>query len=186
MDQVLTQLQKKMAKAIQILNQDLGTIRAGRANPSLIDSVRVKAYGGTQDLTVAELATIATVDATTMSVTPFDPSIIDELDRGLQQANLGLTIAQDGQFIRVVVPQMTEERRQEFVKLARTKAEGVRIMIRQIRQDAINEVRHSAQQKEIGEDEKFRLEKEIQKITDEHMEKVESLVSAKVHELETV
>jgi ribosome recycling factor len=186
MDQLLATTSNKMTKAITILTQDLGTIRAGRANPSLVDHVRIKVYGGSQELSVAELATIATSDATTMTVTPFDISIVDELERGLQQANLGLSISQDGETIRIVVPPMTEERRQEFTKLAKTKTEGVRIMIRQIRQDAVNDIRKLYQAKEIGEDEKFRLEKEIQKKTDECMEEAESLLDAKTKELNSM
>ncbi|MCR4263275.1 MAG: ribosome recycling factor [Candidatus Roizmanbacteria bacterium] len=186
MDKTIQQAQKQMSQALTILREDLGTIRAGRASSSLIEHVRMKVYGGTTELTLAELATISSSDAKTMVVTPFDQSIIDEIERGLTQANLGLTVSQDGQIIRVVVPPMTEERRQEFIKLAKTKTEGVHIMIRQARQEAMNQVKNQEQNGEISEDEKFRLEKEVQKMTDEKTKEADSILERKVNELETL
>jgi ribosome recycling factor len=176
----------QMGKAVEVLRADLGTIRAGRANPAILEHVRIKVYGGTQELTVAELGTITNQDAQTLIVTPFDQSIIDELDRGLMQANLGLTVSQDGQTIRVVTPPLTQERREEFIKLAKSKTEGVKIMVRQIRQDQMNLVRKKEQDKEIAEDERFRLEKEIQKIVDETMESLDALLTQKTTELQTL
>jgi len=175
-----------MDKAVQILVQDLATIRAGRANPSLLDHIKIKAYGGTTELTVAELANIATSDAKTITLTPFDQSVLEELEHGLRQANLGVTVAVDGSMIRVVVPPMTEERREEFIKLANMKTEGVRVMLRQIRHEAINKIRDMLQNKEIPEDEKFRLEKEVQKSTDDAVSQAESLLKKKVEELKRV
>lgn len=175
-----------MQKALEILREDLGTIRAGRANAALIENIRMKVYGGSQELSLKELATISVSPPQAITVTPFDVSIIEEIERGLLQANLGLSVAQDGEIIRVKLPALTEERRQEFIKLAKTKSEGVRVMIRQIRHEVINNVRRWLAEKEIAEDEKFRLEKEIQKITDEVMEEVEGVLKRKIGELETV
>lgn len=186
MDKTLQQAQKQMTQAISILREDLGTIRAGRASGSLIEHVRIKAYGGTTELSLAELATISSSDAKTMVVSPFDQSIISEIERGLNQANLGLTVSQDGQIIRVVVPPMTEERRQEFTKLAKTKTEGVHVMIRQARQEAMNQIKNMEQQNEISEDEKFRFEKEIQKLTDDKTKEADGLLEKKVTELTTL
>lgn len=186
MDKLTSDAKNRITKAVDILKQELATIRTGRASAGLIDHVRIKAYGGSQDLTVAEMATIASSDATTLVVTPFDPSVIDELDRGLRQANLGVSISQDGEKIRVTVPPMTEERRQEFIKLARTKTEGIRIMVRQIRQDILNTVRDMFQKKEIAEDEKFRLEKEVQTIVESQSDVIERVLQEKITELETI
>lgn len=175
-----------MDKALQILSQDLGTIRAGRASAALVEHTRVKVYGGSTELSIAEVASISVSDPKTMLLTPFDVSITDEIERGLNQANLGMTVARDGELIRLIVPPLTQERREEFVKLAKTKTEGVRVMIRQIRQEAMNKVRDQATAKTIGEDQKFRFEKDIQKETDEKVEKADELLENKVTELTTV
>ncbi|KKR49346.1 MAG: Ribosome-recycling factor [Microgenomates group bacterium GW2011_GWC1_41_8] len=186
MDKTLQNAQKQMSQAITILREDLGTIRAGRASAALIEHVRIKVYGGSTELSLTELATISSSDAKTMVVSPFDQSIIDEIERGLTQANLGLTVSQDGQIIRVLVPPMTEERRQEFIKLAKTKTEGVHVMIRQARQEAMNQIKNKEQQSEISEDEKFRFEKEVQKITDEKTKEADDILNRKVNELVTL
>ncbi|MBI4129807.1 ribosome recycling factor [Candidatus Roizmanbacteria bacterium] len=186
MDQHIQQTRQQMEKAIMILRQDLGTIRAGRANAAIVEHVRVKVYGGSQELSVAELATISGSDAKTLIISPFDASIIDELERGLQQANLGVTVVQDGQMIRVTIPALTSERRDEFVKLSKTKTEGIRIMIRQIRQEGMKKVQDQFQAKTIAEDEKFRLEKEIQKLTDEFINQTDEALEKKIQELQTI
>ena len=186
MDKLVSDAKNRITRTVNILKQELASIRTGRASAGLIDHVRIKAYGGTQDLSVAEMATIASLDAATLVVTPFDSSVIDELNRGLQQANLGLSISQDGEKIRIVVPPMTEERRQEFIKLAKTKTEGIKIMVRQIRQDILNVVHDMFQKKEMAEDEKFRLEKEVQTVVETHSEMIEHLLQEKITELETL
>jgi ribosome recycling factor len=180
------QIKQKMDKALQILSQDLGTIRAGRATPALIEHTRVKVYGGSTELSIAELASITASDPKTLIVTPFDVSIADEIERGLNQANLGVTVSRDGEIIRLVVPPLTQERREEFVKLARTKTEGVRIMIRQIRQEAVNTVRNDFSAKTITEDQKYKMEKDIQKETDDKIVRADELLENKVQELTTV
>lgn len=186
MDKLTSDLHQKMDKAIQILSQDLGTIRAGRASAALVEHTRVKVYGGSTELSVAELASITASDPKTLIITPFDVSIADELERGLQQANLGVTIARDGAVLRLIVPPLTSERREEFVKLAKTKAEGVKVMIRQIRQEAINKIRDQFSAKDITEDQKFRFEKDIQKETDDQTAQADELLEKKVEELTTV
>lgn len=186
MDPIISELKQKMDKALQILSQDLGTIRAGRATSALVEHIKIKAYGGSTELTIAELATISSSDPKTLVITPFDNSTIEEIEKGLQLANLGLTVARDGEIIRVIIPSLTSERREEFVKLAKTKTEGVRVMVRQIRQEAMNKVRDQLAAKTIGEDVKFRHEKEIQKETDEKIERVDEILENKVKELTTI
>src|SRR3989344_1214071 len=183
MDTTLSELKQKMDKALQILSQDLGTIRAGRASSALIEHTRVKVYGGSTELSIAEVASISASDPKTLLITPFDVSIIDEIEKGLNQANLGVTVARDGEVIRLIVPPLTQERREEFVKLAKTKTEGVRVMIRQIRQEGVNKIRDQFAGKAITEDQKFAMEKEIQKETDEKIEKADELLESKVTEL---
>lgn len=180
------QAKDQMDKALAILRQDLGSIRAGHANPALVDHVRIKVYGGTTELSLSELATITTADSQTLLITPFDISVIDEIERGIGQANLGLTAHQDGGNIRLVVPKLTQERREEFVKLAKTKTEGVRVMIRQARQDAMTKIHKQEEDKDISEDQKFALEKQIQKLTDEHSDEADRLLAKKEKELITL
>ncbi len=186
MEPILSDLRQKMDKALQILSQDLGTIRAGRASAGLVEHTRIKVYGGSTELSIAEVASIAISDPKTLVLTPFDVSITDEIEKGLSLANLGMTVARDADVIRLIVPPLTAERREEFVKLAKTKAEGVRVMIRQIRQEAMNKVRDMAADKTIGEDQQFKFEKDIQKETDEKTEKIDELLESKVTELTTV
>ena len=175
-----------MDQTIDILREDLGTIRAGRANPQMIEHVKISVYGGTTQLTLSELATISVSDAKTIVLTPFDQSIANEIEKGIQQANLGVTVARDGMVIRIITPPMSEERREEFIKLAKIKTEGVHVMIRQARQDTMNEIKKFQQQGELSEDEKFRLEKEIQKVTDEKTKEADSILESKIAELQNV
>src|SRR3972149_4828423 len=129
----LTDTQSKMQKALEIIRGDLGSIHTGRATPVLVENVVVSVYGGTQKLKIMELGTIATSDSRTLVITPFDPSIIEEMQKGLLEANIGLTPVLEGEIIRISIPSLSEERRQEYIKLAKTKLENGRIMIRQIR-----------------------------------------------------
>jgi len=186
MDTVAQQTQKQMDQSVAILMEDLSTIRAGKAHPQLIEHLRIRVYGGTTELSLAELATITNADAKTLVITPFDQSIGNEIEKGLQQANLGFTIARDGGIIRVITPPMTQERREEFIKLARTKTEGVNVMIRQARQEAMINIRGQEQKGDLSEDEKFRLEKDIQRITDDHTKQAEEILERKISELTTV
>jgi len=186
MNPTLSELKQKMDKALQILSQDLGTIRAGRASAALVEHTRVKVYGGSTELAISEIASIAATDPKTLVLTPFDVSITDEIEKGLNQANLGVTVARDGEVIRLIVPPLTQERREEFVKLAKTKAEGVKVMVRQIRQDAMNKIKDQFAAKTITEDQKFAFDKEVQKETDDRTEKADELLESKVNELTTV
>src|SRR3989344_7384865 len=145
MDTILQNTQQEMAQAIAILKEDLGTIRAGRAHPQLVEHLKIKAYGGSQELTLAEMATISASDPKTIVITPFDQSVAEEIERGIAQANLGVTVIRDGAIIRVIIPPMTEERRDEFIKLAKTKTEGIHVMIRQARQEVMNQVKNKQQ-----------------------------------------
>lgn len=186
MEQLLNSTKAKMDKALEVLVDELGTIRAGRANPALIEQLKIRVYGGSQQLSVAELGTITVADAKTMVITPFDPAIIDEFERGLLEANVGMSVVQDGEIIRLKLPDLTAERREEFIKLCKTKTEGIRVMIRQVRAEAMAEIKKRFDSKEIGEDEKFRFEKEIQKLTDQTTETANNRLESKTKELQTI
>ena len=168
-----------MQKAIEVLRGDLATIRTGRATPALVEHIVINAYGGTQRLKVMELATIATTDHHMLVLTPFDQSIIGEIVKGIEGANVGLNPVIDGVLIRISIPQLSEERRGEFVKLMHQKLEGGRIMIRQIRHEAMADIK----KQDLAEDEKTRFEKQIQEQTDEFIAEIGVLGEKKEQEL---
>lgn len=182
-DDILKTTQEKMKKAVEVTTQDLGTIRSGRATPALVEHVMVNAYNGSAKMRVMELATITTTDAKTLVIQPFDPSTLEDIAKGIQEANIGLTPIVDGEVIRITIPPLTEERRREFIKLAHAKIEAGKIMIRQIRQDMLHDVKKREEAKELNEDQKKMLEKHIQEITDKHMEELETLRQRKEAEL---
>ena len=167
MDNVVSEMRQKMQKALLVLQEDLSTVRTGRAMPSLVENVVVSVYEGTQRLRIKELATISASDPQTLVLQPFDPSITDEIQKGIMEANIGLTPSSDGNVIRISIPHLSEERRRDLIKLMRQKLENGKITIRQIRQDARNIVRKKHIDKEISEEQMYRADQEIQKVTDD-------------------
>lgn len=184
--QILAQVKEKMMRAIHMLQEDLATIRTGRATPALVENIVIAAYDASQHLKVKEMATITTDGARMLLIAPFDPSVIRDLERGINAANLGFTAAVDGQIIRISIPSLTAERRDEYIKLAHTKLEGGRIMVRQVRHEVMNELKRKFEAKEISEDDKKRLEKEIQTLTDEMITEIEVLREKKEAELKEI
>lgn len=183
MDQAVVDTKQKMGKVLEVLRTDLGTVRTGRATPSLVENVVVSVYGGSTRLRVMELATIASSDPQTLIITPFDGTIIGEIQKGIHEANIGLNPVIDGQVIRISIPPLSEERRQELIHLTKQKLENGKIMIRQVRHEAMTDVKKQKQNDEISEDNVMRLEKEIQKITDEITEEIETMGKKKEEEL---
>lgn len=174
---------QKMEKALEVVRADLSTVRTGRATPALVENVVIACYGGTQKLKLLELATISVTDHQTLTITPFDPSISGEIRNGLMVANLGLNPVLDADIIRINIPALTEERRQEMAKLARQKLENGRVMIRQIRHEAMSEIKHKFENDELSEDEQLRLEKELQDMTDKMVGEIEVFGEEKEKEL---
>ncbi|HUD09279.1 MAG TPA: ribosome recycling factor [Patescibacteria group bacterium] len=179
----LDQIKQGMQKVVEVIKVDLGTVRTGRASPALVENVVIHAYGGTQNLKVIELAQIATQDSQTIVITPYDSSIIGEIQKGLMEGNIGLTPVIDGQIIRISIPPLTEERRQQLVALVSQKLEGGKVQIRQVRHEAMSEVKKQLNDKTISEDEMFHAEKEVQKLTDDTIAELDSLGKKKEEEL---
>ena len=179
----LDQIKQGMQKVVEVIKVDLGTVRTGRASPALVENVVIHAYGGTQNLKVIELAQIATQDRQTIVITPYDSSIIGEIQKGLKEGNIGLTPVIDGQIIRISIPPLTEERRQQLVALVSQKLEGGKVQIRQVRHEAMSEVKKQLNDKTISEDEMFHAEKEVQKLTDDTIAELDSLGKKKEEEL---
>jgi ribosome recycling factor len=182
-DQILNQARDRMRKSLDVTRNDLASIRSGRATPSLVENITVSCYGGTQKLKVLEMATITTQDSKTLLISPYDPSQIDELEKGIQQANTGLTPVIDGEVIRIAIPSLSQERRLEYIKLAKAKLEAGRIMIRQVRQEAMKDLKSTENKNTITEDERKHGEKLVQELTDEMIAEIDSLGEKKEQEL---
>jgi ribosome recycling factor len=181
MDPVINKTRSQMQKAFDVLYQDFATVHAGKASPTLVENVQISAYGGEQKFKLLELATISATDPKTITITPFDQSIISDIQKGIMEANLGFNPVVSSNILRINIPPLTEERRKELVKAISQKAENGRIMIRQIRHEAMEEVK--GMEEDVSEDEVKRLEKEIQKLTDEFMGKIDTLRDDKEVEL---
>lgn len=180
MDDIISSATLKFAKIVGVVRADLATIRTGKASSALLENLPVDAYGSKMKL--VELATLAAVDANTLMVTPFDLTNVEAIVKAVSSANLGLTAMPEDTKIRCVVPPLSEERRGEYVKLAKTKVEGGKVMVRQIRHDAMEDASRQA----TDDDSKERLEKEIQALTDKTVAELELLGEEKEKELLTI
>ena len=177
----MPELENNLSQIIDHLKSELATIRTGRAHASLVEDLSVEAYG--QEMTLKELASITVPDPQLIVVAPWDRSIIPEIEKAVRESKLGLSPAVDEEVIRVPVPPLSEERRQEFVKLVKQKVEEARQKVRDARQEAIEEVRRQEVDKEISKDEKFRLQKEIQKQVDECNQEIQGIGKEKEEEI---
>ena len=180
MDPVATDASAKMQKVLDIVKHDLATVRTGRATPSLVEDIVINAYGGSAKLKVIELATIATQDTQTLLITPFDHATIHEIEKGIQEANIGLNPVVDSTAIRINLPPLSTERRQELIHLMKQKLENGKVLIRQARQEAMTAIKND---NELSEDDAQRLEKEVQTVTDKFVAQIDSLGKQKEEEL---
>lgn len=178
---LIEEIQNLMQKSVEKTQQDLNTIRTGRANASLLDKIMVEYYG--VETPLKSLANISTPDATTLVIQPFDKGSLNQLERAISMSDVGLTPNNDGQVIRLNIPPLTTERRQEFVKMASKYAEEGKVAIRNIRRDAIEKVRKQEKAGEISEDESRDLQDEVQKVTDKFTAKVDDILKVKEKEL---
>jgi ribosome recycling factor len=183
MQDVLRTLKEQIQKVLDLIKTDLSTIRTGRAAPSLVENIPIVTYGGSTKLKVLELATISTSDPQTLVITPFDQSTREDIRKGILESGAGLNPVDDGRVIRITIPPLSQERREELSKLMRHKLENGRIMIRQARHDAMTEIKKMHEEKMISDDDMHRLEKEVQKIIDETMETIDSMGKQKEEEL---
>ncbi len=180
-EEVFSKTQDKMQKSVQALNRDLDTIRTGRANPALLDGIQVEAYGTSTPL--VQLASISTPDARTLLIQPWDRHTLGDIQKAIQKSDLGLNPMNDGISIRLSIPDPTEERRKEMVKLVRKRVEDVKVAIRNVRRDAVEELRRMEKDKEISQDENRRSQDKLQKLTDSFIEKASQVGQAKEKEI---
>ncbi len=180
-DETLLEAEEKMDKAVEVAKEDFATIRTGRANAAMFTKVTVEYYGAPTPL--QQLASFTTPEARTILITPFDISALGNIERALRDSDLGVNPSNDGKIIRVMLPQLTEERRRDYVKLARHKAEEGRVSVRNIRRRAKDELDRIAKDGEAGEDEVNRAEKELEHLTKKHVDLVDQLLAHKESEL---
>jgi ribosome recycling factor len=180
-DPVLRDAENKMAKSVEHFSSELATIRTGRANPALIDKVLVPYYGTPTPLN--QLAQISAPEPRLLVVQVYDKSQLGAVEKALRSGDMGLNPANDGQLIRVPIPPLTEERRREYVKLVKQKAEEARVAIRNVRRDEIHRIDQMQKGGEIAEDESKRAHARLQKLVDAQIERVDGLANRKEHEV---
>jgi ribosome recycling factor len=180
-DETLLEAEEKMDKAVEVAKEDFAVIRTGRATPALFSKILVDYYGSPTPL--QQLASFATPEARVVIITPYDRSSLGNVERAIRDSDLGVNPANDGTIIRVVLPQLTEERRREFIKVAKHKAEDARVSVRNIRRRAKEELDRIARDGEAGEDDVTRAEKELEQVTRRHVEVIDDLLKHKETEL---
>jgi ribosome recycling factor len=180
-DETLFDAEEKMEKAVAVAKDDLASVRTGRANANMFSRVLVDYYGSMTPIN--QLASINVPEARMAIIKPYDASQLKAIETAIRNSDLGLNPGNDGQIIRVIIPQLSEERRREMVKVARGKGEDARVTIRSIRRKAMEELHRIARDGEAGEDEVGRAEKELQGTTDRYVHQVDDLVKHKEAEL---
>ena len=180
-DETLFEAEEKMEKAVEVAKEDFAAIRTGRANPAMFSKILVDYYGSPTPL--QQLASFQTPEARTVIVSPFDRSSMNAIEKAIRDSDLGVNPSNDGVIIRLVLPQLTEERRRDYVKLARHKAEDARVSIRNIRRRAKETLDKMAKDGDAGEDEVARAEKELENVTKRHVESIDDLLRHKESEL---
>ncbi|MFW6365474.1 MAG: ribosome recycling factor [Spirochaetota bacterium] len=178
---ILKETESRMEKSVKSLEKDFIGIRTGRANPALLDSVSVEAYGST--MPINQVATVSCPEPRLIMVQPFDKNNLSAIEKGILKADLSLNPSSDGNVIRIQIPELTEERRKELVKFARQKAEDAKIAVRNIRRDSNDLIKELEKSKEISEDDSKREQDAVQKITDKYIEKISNLVANKEKEI---
>lgn len=171
----------RMKKAVEATLHEFNTVRTGRASPALLESVTVEYYG--VKTPVSQLATITAPEPRLLVLQPWDKTLIKEIQKAIASSGLGLNPSSDGQVLRIVIPELTQERRLELAKVVRKIAEDGRVAVRNIRRDVIEEIRKAEKAKQISEDDSRREQQEIQKVTDEYIARIDELLAEKEQEL---
>jgi ribosome recycling factor len=180
-DELLVDAKGRMAKSVESSRGELATVRTGRASPHLLDRISVDYYGSQTPL--KQLANVSASDARLLTVQPFDKSGIGAIEKAILESDVGLTPSNDGNVIRLAIPEMTEERRREMVKVVNGVAEDGRVAIRNVRRDVMSDLRELKNEGEVGEDDERRAEASLQKQTDEAIAEIDTLLKAKEAEI---
>jgi ribosome recycling factor len=179
--QVIKDCEAKMAKSIATLQKELGKVRTGRASLALLDDIRVDYYGTPTPLN--QVATLSVPESRLIVIQPWDNSLIGEIEKAILKSELGMTPANDGKIIRITIPRLTEERRKELVKLVKKMGENSKIGVRNIRREAIEDLRTMEKGKEISEDEFHQWQNQVQKVTDQFIGRIDEVIALKDKEI---
>lgn len=180
-EHVKSEARERMEKSLEALVHHFNKIRTGRAHPSILDSVKVEYYGAETPLN--QMANINVEDGRTLALTPWDRSMIPQIERAIMKSDLGLNPATSGEVIRIPMPALTEETRKGFIRQARSEAEAARVSVRNARRDAMNMLKELVKEKDISEDDERRGQDNVQKLTDDHVERIDKLLAAKEADL---
>lgn len=172
---------ERMAKSVEATRAEFGTVRTGRASPSLVDRVVVDYYGAETPLN--QLANVAATEARLLTITPYDKGSIKAIEKAILESDIGLTPSNDGNLVRLTIPELTEERRRELVKVVHGLAEQGRIAVRNVRREVLQELRELKKDGDIGADDEHRAEAELQRLTDERIAEIDASVAAKEEEI---
>ncbi len=184
MDERLQQYDNKMQKSLDNLQEEFGSIRAGRANPHVLDKLRVDYYG--TPTVLQQVANVSVPEPRMLLIQPWEPSMVREIEKAIQTSDLGINPTNDGKSIRLTFPELTEERRKDLAKDVKKKGENAKVAIRNIRRDANDSLKKMSKSSDVSEDEVKQLEDEVQKLTDKYISKVDKAVEEKTKEILTV
>jgi ribosome recycling factor len=180
-DELLADAGERMQKSVEATRAEFATVRTGRASPHLLDRIEVDYYGTNTPL--RQLANISASEARLLTVTPYDKSSIKAIEKSIMESDVGLTPSNDGSVIRLTIPELTEERRKELVKVVHGIAEQGRVAVRNVRRDVMHDLRELKKEGEVGADEEHRAETELQKLTDSHTGDIDSFLAGKEEEI---
>jgi ribosome recycling factor len=177
----LTAAERRMKGAIDSVRSNFATIRTGRANPTLLDRIEVEVYGSRMPL--RSVANVGAPEPRLLTVTPFDPNSLKNIERGIRDSDIGLNPQNDGKILRLPIPELTEERRRELIRLARSMAEEGRVSVRNVRRDEMRDVHELRKEGEISQDDEHRAEEELQKLTNGYIQRIDAILADKEAEL---
>jgi ribosome recycling factor len=180
-DDFINDAVRRMDKSVETTQHEFNSIRTGRASAALLDHIRIDYYGTATPLN--QLATLNVPEPRLLTIQPFDPSSLKTIEKAIMESDLGLTPNNDGKIIRLPIPQLTEERRKELVKVVRQRAEDGRVAVRNVRRDVMHHLKELVQKSEVGGDEERRAEERVQKLTNEHVHKIDDLLKRKEAEI---
>jgi ribosome recycling factor len=177
----LTAAERRMKGAVDSVRSNFATIRTGRANPTLLDRIEVEVYGSRMPL--RSVANVGAPEPRLLTVTPFDPTSLKNIERGIRDSDIGLNPQNDGKILRLPIPELTEERRRELIRLARSMAEEGRVSVRNVRRDEMRDVHELRKEGEISQDDEHRAEEELQKLTNGYIQRIDAILADKEAEL---
>jgi ribosome recycling factor len=180
-DELLDDAKRRMDKSVDTTAHEFNTVRTGRASAALLDRIQIDYYG--QKTPLKQLATVNVPEPRMLTIQPYDPGSIKTIERAIQESELGLTPSNDGKLIRLPIPQLTEERRKELVKVVKHLAEEGRVAVRNVRRDVMHDLKELVRDGDVGDDEERRAEDRAQKLTDEHVARIDDLLKKKEEEI---